>query len=131
MVPLGSRAGERLSAIQPGAHVRLCEGVPQDDAEAVKWYRLAAEQGNASAQYNLGVGYANGEGVPQDDAEAVKWYRLAAEQGNASAQYNLGVRYANGEGYHRTMPRRLKWYRLAAEQGDASAQTTWVSACQR
>ena len=46
-------------------------GVPQNDAEAVKWYRKAAEQGLASAQNNLGVMYANGEGVPQNDAEAV------------------------------------------------------------
>ena len=48
--------------------------------------RLAAEQGNANAQFNLGLMYANGEGVPEDDAEAVRWYRLAAEQGNANAQ---------------------------------------------
>ena len=59
------------------------QGVPQDYAEAVKWYRLAAEQGYAAAQYNLGVMYDNGQGVPQDYAEAVKWYRLAAEQGDA------------------------------------------------
>ena len=57
------------------------EGVPQDYAEAVKWYRLAAEQGDADAQYNLGLMYDNGNGVPQDYKEAVKWYRLAAEQG--------------------------------------------------
>ena len=48
---------------------------------------MAAEQGFATAQYNLGIMYANGEGVPQDDAEAVKWSRLAAEQGYASAQF--------------------------------------------
>jgi TPR repeat protein len=48
-------------------------GVPQDDAEAVKWYRKAAEQGDANAQYNLGQGYGDGQGVPQDHAEAVKW----------------------------------------------------------
>jgi TPR repeat protein len=48
-------------------------GVPQDYAEAAKWYRRAAEQGYAKAQYNLGVMYYNGEGVPQDYAEAVKW----------------------------------------------------------
>ena len=42
------------------------EGVPENDTEAVKWYRMAAEQGIASAQYNLGVMYANGQGVPQD-----------------------------------------------------------------
>ena len=58
-------------------------GVLQDYAEAVKWYRLAAEQGYAKAQNNLGVRYENGEGVLQDYAEAMKWYRLAAEQGRA------------------------------------------------
>ena len=68
------------------------EGVPKDDREAVKWYRRAAEQGDASAQFNLGVMArdSNGEGVPEDDREAVKWYRRAAEQGDASAQFNLG-----------------------------------------
>ena len=46
------------------------DGVPQDDAEAVRWWRLAADQGQAEAQFNLGLMYANGRGVPQDDAEA-------------------------------------------------------------
>ena len=69
-----------------------------DFAEAVKWYRLAAEQGYAAAQVNLGVMYANGRGVLKDFAAAVKWYRLAAEQGDAAAQFNLGVRYADGQG---------------------------------
>ena len=69
------------------------DGVPENDAEAVRWYRLAAEQGYASGQYNLGLMYDLGEGIPEDDAEAVRWYRLAAEQGNASAQYNLGNMY--------------------------------------
>ena len=63
------------------------DGVPENDAEAVKWYRKAADQGHASAQYNLGVMYSNGEGVPENDAEAVKWYRKAADQGNAMAQH--------------------------------------------
>ena len=49
------------------------EGVPQNDAEAVRWYRMAAEQGVALAQYSLGVMYANGRGVPQDDIEAARW----------------------------------------------------------
>ena len=56
-------------------------GVPQDDAEAVNCYRRAADQGDADAQFKLGVMYSEGRGVPQDDAEAVNWYRLAAEQG--------------------------------------------------
>ena len=56
------------------------QGVPQDDAEAAKWYRKAAEQGYADAQDNLGIMYAKGQGVPQDDAEAAKWWRKAADQ---------------------------------------------------
>ena len=98
------------------------EGVSEDDAEAARWYRMAAEQGDAGAQYNLGVRYANGEGVPEDDAEAARWYRMAAEQGDADAQYNLGVRYATGEGVPEDDAEAVRWYRMAAEQGDARAQ---------
>ena len=71
-------------------------GVPQDDAEAVKWFRKAAEQGHAGAQNELGLIYQNGEGVPQDYAEAVKWFRMAAEQGNAYAQNELDQMKAKG-----------------------------------
>jgi TPR repeat protein len=53
----------------------------------------AAEQGDASAQFNLGQIYRKGKGVAQNDAEAAKWYRKAAEQGHVKAQYNLGVSY--------------------------------------
>ena len=68
----------------------------EDDAEAVRWYRLAAEQGHASAQFNLGLMYARGLGVSEDDAEAVRWYRLAAEQGHASAQYKPRIDVCQG-----------------------------------
>ena len=63
--------------------MRRAAGWPQSDAEAVKWYRKAAEQGHAAAQNNLGAMYANGQGVARSDAEAVKWFRKAAEQGYA------------------------------------------------
>ncbi len=55
----------------------------KDYAEAVRYCKLAADQGHASAQYNLGVCYANGEGVEKDYAEAVRYYKLAvaADQG--------------------------------------------------
>ena len=91
----------------------------QDDLDTV---RQAAEQGDATAQFNLGFMYANGEGVLKDNAEAVRWYRLAAEQGLASAQYNLGVMCAKGEGVLKDDAEAVRWYRLAAEQGDAHAQ---------
>ena len=61
-------------------------GVPQDEAEAVRWYRLAAEQGHAGGQYNLGVMYANGLGVSQDDVTAYMWFNLAAATGDEDAR---------------------------------------------
>ncbi|MDB4723205.1 sel1 repeat family protein [Akkermansiaceae bacterium] len=64
--------------------------IEKDAEEAVKWYRKAADQGNATAQYNLGLSYDYGEGVEKDAEEAVKWYRKAADQGIAAAQKNLG-----------------------------------------
>ena len=51
-----------------GRNLPLTEGVPEDDAEAVRWFRLAAEQGGATAQYNLGLMYGDGEGVLEDKA---------------------------------------------------------------
>ena len=60
---------------------------------ALAEFRPLAEQGDAKAQFHLGLMYANGEGVPQDYQEAVKWYRRAAEQGRPSAQYNLASMY--------------------------------------
>ncbi len=92
-------------------------GVPQDYKQAVKWYRLSAEQGNADAQFNLGQMYRRAEGVSQDYKEAIKLYRLSAEQGNADAQYNMGVAYGNGEGVLRDYVRAHMWVNLAASNG--------------
>jgi TPR repeat protein len=83
-----------------------------------------AEQGDAVAQYNLGIMYQNGRGVIQDHKEAVKWYRKAADQGNVGAQYNLGVMHAIGEGVPQDYKEADKWYRTAAEQGDSNAQNS-------
>jgi TPR repeat protein len=93
-----------------------------DYETALQEWRPLAEQGNASAQLNLGLMYENGNGVMQDYAEAVNWYRLAAEQRHAQAQFNLGNRYANGEGVIQDDADAAYWYRLAAEQGHARAQ---------
>ena len=62
------------------------EGVPEDDGEAVRWYRQAAEQGEGDAQYNLGLMYANGEGVMEDQVNAHAWLELAAAQGHEDAK---------------------------------------------
>jgi TPR repeat protein len=63
-------------------------GFPRDHAEALKWYRMAADQGIASPQYAqwmIGRIYQRGEGIPQDTVEAYKWFYLAASQGNNAA----------------------------------------------
>ena len=66
--------------------------------ENISIIKNAAEQGDATAQLNLGVHYDLGKGVPQNDQQAVDWYKKAAEQGNADAQLNLGARYDKGKG---------------------------------
>ena len=100
-------------------------GVPQDDAEAVRWFRLAAEQGVAVGQVGLGMMYggAGGRVVPRDDAEAVRWFRLAAEQGDAGGQVFLGWLYASGRGEPQDQAEAARWLRLAEEQGFASVWT--------
>jgi hypothetical protein len=70
------------------------QGVPQDYAEALHWYRKAADQGNANAQSAIGYAYYHGLGVSRDNAEALRWYRKAADQGDEYAQRALGLRGA-------------------------------------
>ena len=96
--------------------------VPQDYAEAVRWYRLSAEQGNSNGQHSLGGAYTYGRGVPQDYAEGSRWYRLSAEQGYVPSQVNLGWAYGRGQGVPEDDAEAVHWYRLAADQGDAVAQ---------
>ena len=89
--------------------------------EALKFYRLAAEQGYAPAEASFGVMYAQGRGVPQDYAEAVKWYRLAVEQRHSYAQLNLGHMCAKGQGVLQDSVEAYKRASLAAAQGDKNA----------
>ena len=98
----------------------LC--VPQSDTEAVKWFRMAAEQGNSEAQLNLGLIYEEGEDVDHSYSEAVKWFRMAAEQGDSSAQFNLGLMYEEGRGVEQSDSEAVKWFRMSAEQGNPMAQ---------
>ena len=84
--------------------------------------KVAAEQGDADAQYNLGHMYDTGEGIPKNPAEAVRWYRMAAEQGLADAQNNLGRMYDTGEGVPEDYVQAYAWYNIAAAQGNETAK---------
>jgi hypothetical protein len=89
---------------------------------SVRLYKLAADQGYASAQFNLGHMYSDRRGAPQDDAAALNWYRKAADQGNASAQFNLGHMYSDRRGAPQDDAAALNWYRKAADQGNTFAR---------
>ena len=94
------------------------QGVPRDYKEAVRLYRLSAEQGDVSAQFNLGLMYANGTGVSQDYKEAVKWYRLSADQGDALAQGKLGMMYIEGTGVFQDYTLANMWFNLCGSSRD-------------
>ena len=93
----------------------------KDYQTAIKLWKPLAEQGDAKAQYNLGVLYGKGRGVPQDYAKAVKWFYKAAEQGYAKAQNNLGVMYEKGWGITKDYVQAHMWFHLAAMGGDTNA----------
>ena len=101
--------------------VALAVGAQAQTSE-IDAQRARAEQGDALAQYNLGVMYLNGEGVPQDDVEAVRWYRLAAEQGNAKAMSNLGVMYVDGRGVVQDYVQAHMWRNVAASRQTGEAR---------
>ena len=94
----------------------------KDYEGAATWWRKAAGQGHAEAQYWLGRCYHHGRGVEQNPAAAARWYSRAAVQGNVYAQTNLGMCYYNGRGVAQDYAEAVKWFRKAAEQGRASAQ---------
>ncbi len=93
-----------------------------DYATALCEFRPVAEQGDAEAQYNLGLLYDNGWGVPQDYGQARQWFEKAASQGVADAQFNLGMLYASGHGVSQDYVQAWQWYEQAAAQGHAAAQ---------
>jgi len=95
----------------------------EDYATAMREWQPLAEQGDAQAQYHVGLLYHKGRGVPQDDAQARKWYAKAAAQGQAKAQFSLGTLYFNGEGGPKDYQQALRWFRLGANQKDALCQT--------
>jgi TPR repeat protein len=93
-----------------------------DYATALREWQPLAEQGDALAQYNLGLLYDNGRGVQKDYAQARQWYEKAAAQGRADAQVNLGILYDYGRSIPQDFKKAVYWYRLSAKQGNDLAQ---------
>ena len=88
------------------------------------WFRKAADQGDAIAEFLFGYQYANGIGVPLDYGEAMIWYRKAAEQGHAVAKLFLGIMYADGLGVPQDYVRAHMWFSLS-RSGTRASPSTW------
>ena len=94
-----------------------------DGKQALKWYKLAADQGHAASEYAIGLLYFTGSpGISQNIPDAIEWYQRAAQRGLADAQNSLGVIYAEGHGVPVNLKEAVKWYTSAAEQGHAVSQ---------
>ena len=100
----------------------------RDDTE--KWFRLAAAQGDADAQFWLGAAYQRGWFGAFDDQEALKWLRKAAAQGLPNAQFRLGQMYEDGEGVPESNPLAASWYRKAADHSPAYLGGVWEAEVQ-
>jgi uncharacterized protein len=85
-------------------------------ADALTWYKKAAQLGSLDAETDIALLYANGKGVPRDSAQAVVWFRRAADGGDPSAQYNLALMYERGEGVPRDYHEAVRWFSAAADQ---------------
>jgi TPR repeat protein len=94
----------------------------KDYTGAMKWYLMAANQGDASAEYNVAWLYDNGDGVPQDYGQALQWYLKSGNHGDKDAENNLGELYYYGHGVTSDYATAFHWYQLAANQGEENAE---------
>lgn len=93
-------------------------GVENDPKEAVKWFRLAADQRHPRALHQLGWCYRRGRGVEKKDVrQAITLFTAAAEMGNADSENAIGMIYQDGDEVTRSLAKAAKWYRLAASHG--------------
>ena len=121
------QAAKELKPIADGGHSQAQflmgtmyasgEGVEGSMGEALRYYRLSAEQDNGEAQNALAFTFRVGNGVQQSYENAAAWYRKAANRGIGDAQYNMGSLHAAGLGVEQSYVEAFKWFSLAAAHG--------------
>ena len=92
-----------------------------DFRSAERTYGELSNQGDRTAQLQLGLMYDEGHGIPKQYHQAVRWYAVAASQGDPEAPFYLGRIYQDGRGGPRNYARARQWYRVAAHQGNQKA----------
>jgi uncharacterized protein len=98
----------------------------KDYSTAFREWKSAAESGQAEAQFDLALLYAQGLGTQRDLTEAVHWYRKAAEQGNAQAEFALGQMYSRGWGAPRDTADAMRWMQMANDPASDGPPTEWA-----
>jgi len=98
----------------------------KDYQRAYREWKAAADAGQAEAQFDLGVLYAQGLSVQRDLTAAANWYRKSAEQGNAAAQFALGQMYSRGWGVPRDLTDAMRWFQMANSVDADGPPTDWV-----
>lgn len=117
-----ARKGDASAQFEAGYCYYFGLGTSVDYAEAVYWYRKAADQNHRIALNNLGVCYELGKGVSKNYYEALRYYRKSADLGNSTSQCNLGLCYEFGRGVTKDVYEAVKWYRKSAENGNDRGQ---------
>src|ERR1051326_8885733 len=119
-----AEAGDAAAQLALGICYEQGIGVPRDEGQAIKWWRKAAAQGLARAQFNLGFFYVTGgwqhsgfSNNPSNLTQAVKWFRESADQGLAMGQMWVGLCYSKGKGVATNLTEAAGWFRRAADQG--------------
>ncbi|HEY4855082.1 MAG TPA: hypothetical protein VIH98_00195 [Xanthobacteraceae bacterium] len=118
-----SAPNDAAPAITPAAIAPPASASPADKLPSVfgTTLRTAAAKGDASAQYEIAVRYAEGRGVAQNLTEAVEWFERAAKQGLAPAQFRLGGLYEKGLGVKKNLDTARRFYAAAGIAGNAKA----------
>lgn len=125
LTPLAN-SGNSLAQYRLGVLYYNGQGVPEDEQQAIYWWKKAAAQGYTEAMFQLGSAYLFGAQtaklVPDPDREAAMWYFQAASAGHAEAQYHLGLLFLAGKGVVDNRQEAARWMRKAAAQGHPEAK---------
>jgi len=116
--------GDGLAARRLGFIVQHGIGIPQNEVEAVRWYRVAAEAGDSRGMSNLGAMLNGGRGVERDQQAAVALFQRSAEAGDEFGMFNLGLAYFHGTGVPRDLAEAARWFAASAALGNPNAMVT-------
>ena len=117
-----ANAGDPAAMFSLATMYRDGRGVPNDDAEAFKWYQRAADAGDPTSAVVVADSFRLGKGVARDDKKSLSYYKAAAELGDSNGMYSYGVFLANGIGAARDDLEGAKWLKRAADLGNQWGQ---------